>query len=279
LVLNTMRLNTEEEAMLRKALLSITVALSTLLLLVIGITAQSDEEPASPAITVVPNVAAATVTQTVPVTLTLSLPGPTGPVTIEVPIFLSLDIRIGISPELTPTLAVTPSVVTEVDAPSTEVSPEAVDAPAEDPTPTPTAPPAASIPEDVEPTEVPLPTATPTETATPQPVAVAPLCPDPRAVITSPSVNQVVSGTVEIVGTATHQNFLYYKVEYAQGADVNPDSTFAYLADARVQVTDGLLTAFDSANFSNGAYTIKLTVVDNSGNFPPPCTVSVIVTN
>jgi hypothetical protein len=200
-------------------------------------------------------------------------------VTIEVPIFLSLDIRIGISPELTPTLAVTPSVVTEVDAPSTEVSPEAVDAPAEDPTPTPTAPPAASIPEDVEPTEVPLPTATPTETATPQPVAVAPLCPDPRAVITSPSVNQVVSGTVEIVGTATHQNFLYYKVEYAQGADVNPDSTFAYLADARVQVTDGLLTAFDSANFSNGAYTIKLTVVDNSGNFPPPCTVSVIVTN
>jgi hypothetical protein len=110
-------------------------------------------------------------------------------------------------------------------------------------------------------------------------VVVAPLCPDPRSVITSPGVNQVVSGTAQILGTATHENFQYYKVEYAQGADIDPNNSFAYLADARVQVVGGLLAAFDSSNLSNGAYTIKLTVVDTSGNFPPPCTVSVVIEN
>jgi hypothetical protein len=282
-------LNTEEEAMLRKALLSITVALFTLMLLVIGVMAQSDEVTESPTFTVVPSVAAASVTQTVPVTLTLSLPSPAGPVTIEVPIFLSLDIRIGISPELTTTLEVTPSVVTEVDViepEATETEESVVTVPtvasptvAATSTPTDEPPAATPTPEAVEPTPEPLPTATPAPTETPEPVVVAPLCPDPRSVITSPGVNQVLSGTAQILGTATHENFQYYKVEYAQGADIDPNNSFAYLADARVQVVGGLLAAFDSSNLSNGAYTIKLTVVDTSGNFPPPCTVSVVIEN
>ncbi|MCC6454878.1 MAG: hypothetical protein IT328_08055 [Caldilineaceae bacterium] len=275
--------------MLRKALLSITVALLTLMLLVMGVMAQSDEATGSPAFTVVPSVAAASVTQTVPVTLTLSLPSPAGPITVEVPIFLSLDIRIGISPELTTTVEVTPSVVTEVDvieaeATATEesvVTVPTVASPTAVATSTPTdEPPAATpTPEAVEPTPEPLPTATPLPTETPEPVVVAPLCPDPRSVITSPGVNQVLSGTAQILGTATHENFQYYKVEYAQGADIDPNNTFAYLADARVQVIGGLLATFDSSNLSNGAYTIKLTVVDTSGNFPPPCTVTVVIEN
>ncbi len=114
--------------MLRKALLSIAVALFSLSLLVIGIAAQSDSAQTigaqsvlrgSSAIRVQPNADAANVVQTVPVTVTLSIPGPYGPITVEVPIFLSLDIRIGISPELATTLAVTPSVVTAVDATAT----------------------------------------------------------------------------------------------------------------------------------------------------------------
>jgi hypothetical protein len=98
-------------------------------------------------------------------------------------------------------------------------------------------------------------------------------------VITSPGEGQVISEQVNILGTANHENFQYYKVEYAQGANIDPNDTFSYLADARVQVTGGLLASFDSTNFANGPYTLKLTVVDNSGNFPPPCTVSVTVEN
>jgi hypothetical protein len=83
------------------------------------------------------------------------------------------------------------------------------------------------------------------------------------------------------LGTATHENFLYYKVEYAPGEDVDAgaEGVFAYLGDARVQVTGGLLVSFNSANLDNGAYTLRLTVVDASGNFPPPCTVNIVVAN
>jgi hypothetical protein len=98
-------------------------------------------------------------------------------------------------------------------------------------------------------------------------------------VIVAPGVGQRVSGTVNILGTATHENFQYYKVEYAEGENVDPSSDFSYLADARVQITGGLLATFDSTNVANGPYTFKLTVVDTSGNFPPPCTVSVVVEN
>jgi hypothetical protein len=275
--------------MLRKGLLAVIVALLMLSLWLMSVTAQSDDAE-TPAVSVLPNAAAANVVQTVPVTLTLTLPGPTGPVTVEVPVFLSLEIHIAISPELTPTLAITPSVVTEEDetpvvtVEATEEISDRFPGSGEDeqdmtPTSTPTepAPTATPVPVEPEATEVPLPTATPT--ATPEPVAAAPVCPDPHAVIVSPGVGETVSGTVNILGTATHENFLYYKLEYAPGENVDPDATFSYLADARVQVTGGLLASFDSTNLANDAYTLKLTVVDNSGNFPPPCTVSIVVAN
>jgi hypothetical protein len=300
--------------MLRKALLSIAVALFSLSLLVIGIAAQSDSAQTigaqsvlrgSSAIRVQPNADAANVVQTVPVTVTLSIPGPYGPITVEVPIFLSLDIRIGISPELVTTLAVTPSVVAAVDATATttataesiiESTPEstavvptevadavetAVETVVATQTTTVANPTATALPEEAEPTQAPWPTFTPTVTATvvTAPVVVAPVCSDPRAGITTPGVNQVLSGRVNVIGTAAHENFQYYKVEYAQGADVDPNGSFAYLDDGRVQVIGSLLATFNSNNFSNGAYTIKLTVVDNSGNFPPPCTVSVVIRN
>lgn len=291
--------------MLRKALISILIALFSVFGLVFGVlaqtntnqtaTSQTTSEEVTPVVAVQPMVNAATVVQSVPITLTLTIPGPAGPFTVEVPIFLSLDIRIGISPELTTTLAVTPSVVTVVTPESSEAVTSTVESATSTPAPTaiattiataePTAMPTA-IPTTVaeptaaaEPTEVALPTATPTATVEPEPVIVAPACADPRASIIAPGEGQTVSGVVNILGTATHENFMYYKLEYAPGADVDPNSDFAYLGDARVQVTGSVLGSFDSATLDNGPYTIKLTVVDNSGNFPPPCTVSIIVAN
>lgn len=287
--------------MLRNVLLGLLVAFSMLLLFVISVKAQDEQVPDDSTLTVQVDTTAANVVQTVPVTLTLSIPGPNGVVTVEVPIFLSLDIRVGLSEGLTPTLAVTPNVeigtaipdadeeestppvitppsVTTVEATATKESTPIAAEPTEEPSPTPS-PTAADLPEAVEPTAAPLPTITATPTVTVAPVTVAPLCPDPRAVITSPGVNEILSGTVDILGTAVHENFLYYKVEYAQGENIDPNNTFSYLADARVQVEDSLLAAVDSTIFTNGPYTIKLTVVDNSGNFPPPCTVSVVIAN
>jgi hypothetical protein len=288
--------------MFRKTLLSITVALLGVMLLVLGVSAQADsnltDEDDVSSVVVVQDIVSANLTQTIPVTLTLSITGPDGPLTVEVPISLALNIRIGLSPQLTASVDVTSTVLTgenvaEGEATDGDATDEAATADESTPTATATpttAPPTATPTTEVEATATPVPTAVePTATPeitltlvptnTPEPVAVAPNCPDPRAVITSPGVNQVVSGTVEIYGTAENQNFQYYKLEYAEGANVDPDSTFAFLADARVQVTGGLLSSFDSTNFVNGPYTLKLTVVDNSGNFPPPCTVSIIIEN
>lgn len=305
--------------MVRKALWSTLIALVGLSLFVMSVLAQDDSTQNSEAalpITVVPNLAAANVVQTVPVTLTLSIPGPNGPMTVEVPIFLALNIHIGISPNMTTSLEITPSVTTGEGAPprvtlispnetpegngegnsnagtpavestptsTVEDNPEATATEAATATPTPEAPTATPLPNETAATtataEVTLPTATPTAAASATPEVVAPACPDPRAVIVSPGVGQVVSGDVNVLGTATHERFDYYKIEDAPGADVSPDGDFAFLVNGNVPVTGGLLATFDSTILPNGPYTLKLTVVDTDGNFPPPCTVSVEVKN
>jgi len=116
-------------------------------------------------------------------------------------------------------------------------------------------------------------------TPTPQPPAQAssPACPDPRAVISAPGNGAVVSGVFNLVGTATHEQFNYYKVEFAPGA--NAQEGFTYLADGRGQVFDGTLASINSRGFANGPWTFQLTVVDQTGNFPPPCRVTFTIGN
>jgi hypothetical protein len=46
-----------------------------------------------------------------------------------------------------------------------------------------------------------------------------------------------------------------------------------------VQVSGGVLGNIDTTVLVNGEYTIRLTVVDQVGNFPPPCDVTVVVQN
>lgn len=311
---------------LRPLLLSVGISLTALLILVAGVNAQlptpgpgpdTATQTATPTPAAEPGIPAgsAAISQTVPVTLTLHLTGPTGLMTVEVPLMLSLNIRIDISQTLAASIAITPTLdtttlitagaeldeaevitgtpltVPDVDTTGadetgttdetdtgtadedagglTPATPEAVE-------PEPTAAPTA-VPAPVE--AAPTATPEPSPTATPEPVVAAPACPDDRAVITAPGVNQTVSGTVEVRGTATHERFLYYKVEYASGSGGDPNASFAFLTDSRVSVVDGVLAVFDSTNLDNGAYTIKLTVVDNTGNFPPPCTVPIFIQN
>ncbi len=236
----------------------------------------------------------AEVQQVVPLTLTVVIPSPTGPITLEVPVFLTLDIRIGVGSDLTATVAATPSVsITgtaiapvepedageEADAAAeTEATPttEAVTTPEATPTPTPVVVVPTATP--VLPTPTPAPVVVlPTPTPVPPPVVPA-ACPDPRSVISSPGVNQVIAGpAVTILGTAIHEQFQYFKLEIAPGA--NAENGFAFLSETRTPVSGGVLGSLDSTVYANGAYTLRLTVVDISGNFPPPCDVTVIVQN
>ena len=157
------------------------------------------------------------------------------------------------------------------------------------PTPTPTETPLPPTPAPTEtplplPTDTPIPLPTPEPvvvveepTPTPEPVVQSPACPDGRSVISQPGVNQVVSGVVSIIGSATHDQFSFYKLEFAPGA--NAGDGFVYFDGTSAQVSGGVLGNFNSPGLSNGVYTIRLLVVDATSNYPPPCSVTVIVQN
>lgn len=54
---------------------------------------------------------------------------------------------------------------------------------------------------------------------------------------------------------------------------------FAHFGSGQVQLVDGALGVFDTTLLPNGEYTIRLIVVDQAGNFVPPCDVTVRVQN
>ncbi len=134
------------------------------------------------------------------------------------------------------------------------------------PSPTPTQPPPTPRPR---PTLRPLPPPPePTE-----PPVTAPDCPNPLARLVSPGQNQTVSGVVQVVGTANTPNMQYYKLEFRPAGT---SMEFAYITD-QDRPADGVLGMWDTSPLPDGAYTLRLVVVDNTGNYPPPCEVTINV--
>lgn len=170
-----------------------------------------------------------------------------------------------------PTVASTPKVRTLVLIPTNTPAADAVA-----PTPTNTVEP---TPTQVPPTDTPAPV--PTDTPEPPPTAVAaavaPACPDARSVILTPGVKQVISGPVAVTGQAIHEGFQYYKLEYALGADASDG--YIYFDGANSAVDGGTLGILNTGSLPNGEYTLRLTVVDQSANYPPPCQVTVVIQN
>lgn len=133
------------------------------------------------------------------------------------------------------------------------------------PTPTPTR--ARPTPRPAEPTEAPLPTYT-----SPPPT---PICPSPGVQITSPGIDAVLNSPVQILGTANISDFQYYKVEVGSGENPTSWSMFSNLHKS--PIAGGLLDIWDPTAYPPGVYKLRLTVVDNTGNYPLPCEVRVIV--
>ncbi|MCX6046676.1 MAG: helix-turn-helix domain-containing protein [Chloroflexi bacterium] len=190
-----------------------------------------------------------------------------------------------VSTPLAPSLAATRTreiIIRPTDTPAAEVAnaPAENAAPADtsEPTVAPTETPVVAETPTEAPTETPAetPTETPTEVPTevPAPVVAAAQCPDPRSVLSSPGVNQTLSGVAQVTGRAVHENFDYYKLEFAPAG-----GGFTYFGGEHNAVDGGLLGIFDTTALPNGAYTLQLTVVDKSANYPPPCQVSVIIQN
>ncbi|HHX64953.1 MAG TPA: hypothetical protein GX702_08720 [Chloroflexi bacterium] len=102
-------------------------------------------------------------------------------------------------------------------------------------------------------------------------------CPYPGGVITSPGQGATVSGRIAIIGTAVHESFQFYKVEFGFGE--NPGEWHVIHDVYHNPVQNGVLTEFDTHSIPNGVYTLQLVVVDATSNFPPPCRVRINVQN
>lgn len=90
-----------------------------------------------------------------------------------------------------------------------------------------------------------------------------------------PRAGARLSGIVQAWGTADHEHFGYYKLEYRKdGLD-----DWHYITGAETPVSDGALGAWDTRTVTDGSYTFRLVIVDQTGNYPPPCEIPVRVNN
>jgi len=99
-------------------------------------------------------------------------------------------------------------------------------------------------------------------------------CVSGRVFISSPEAGQELSGTVDVQGTASIQDFGFYKYEVAPlGAD-----TWATISAGRDRVNEGSLGQWDTSSLSPGDYQLRLVVTDNQGQALPACVVEVRIT-
>ncbi len=178
--------------------------------------------------------------------------------TIALLVFLgfTLYLRLAIAPKLS------------IPQPTPEPSANVLPLPTPTPTPKPTPTPIPTPPRPPTPPIAILPTFEPTQTPTPPP----PICPNPGVLITSPGVNAILKGPVEVKGTANIPNFQFYKLEFGIGP--NPQN-WSFILSGNAPVVGGTLGVWDTSPLPPGEYKLRLVVVDITGNYPPPCEVPV----
>jgi len=106
---------------------------------------------------------------------------------------------------------------------------------------------------------------------------------DPRVKISEPVLFSVVSGRVNILGTADIADFASYQVQVGEG--INPVGWQQLGSSGTKPVTDGLLAVWETTDL-NGLYAIRLSVVDGQRNIhtaiiqvtvdntPPACRIT-----
>ncbi len=120
-----------------------------------------------------------------------------------------------------------------------------------------------------------------TPTAIPTVAPVTPLvrvpvqCPDDHITISAPAVNEILSGYAAVMGSVALDDLWFYKVEWASASSTE----FSYFAGQGAAVRNGALGTLDTRILANGAYVLRVTVVDDTGNYPTPCDIPVTIQN
>jgi hypothetical protein len=94
--------------------------------------------------------------------------------------------------------------------------------------------------------------------------------------ISSPQPGAPVREVVVVTGSAIHPRFSFYKVEYA----VEPGSNWVVIGDTYPnQVRDGVLVQWDTRGVPDGSYSLRLSVVDETGNYIEDIVRQIVVAN
>ena len=93
--------------------------------------------------------------------------------------------------------------------------------------------------------------------------------------ITSPEPGANVTGTVEIIGTASVPNFGFFKYEFAPRGSQN----WGTISAVREPKVNEVLGSWNTTSLTNGEYFLRLVVTDNVGVSLEPCVIAVRVLN
>lgn len=98
------------------------------------------------------------------------------------------------------------------------------------------------------------------------------------AVISSPTSNAVVQGTVPITGSADHSAFQFYVIDLAPEPSAG-DQWVTIGTTHDVPVINGQLETWDTTLFPDGSYTLRLRVVRLDGNYSEFFAQQVVISN
>jgi hypothetical protein len=99
-------------------------------------------------------------------------------------------------------------------------------------------------------------------------------CLNPNATLTSPEDGAVLSGEVDIIGTANIPNFGFYRYEYR---GLTSTSAWRAIGAGDTPKVDEVLGTWDTSLVLPGDYAFRLVVADTGGNAPLPCVIRVSV--
>jgi len=102
---------------------------------------------------------------------------------------------------------------------------------------------------------------------------------DVEAKIDSPLPNTMVQGRVQVKGSALHPQFDFYKVEFGPGESPADDQMAIIGAIHNEQVTNNVLETWDTTIIPDGTYTLRLRVVDITGNYQESVVTRISVNN
>lgn len=110
-------------------------------------------------------------------------------------------------------------------------------------------------------------------TQTPATEALESGCIPGEVMISSPENNQVVSGIIEIEGSANIGDFGFYKFEIS----ASNSNTWLTIQAGDSPREEDMLGFWDTTQLEPGNYALRLVVVDNQGLQRDPCSVNVTV--